>query len=73
MEKPSASAAPGRDLWAVELGIEGRAWSHQWRGYARDSLEATDKARESLFGPGAGSVQANALKCKVLACSQVGR
>jgi hypothetical protein len=57
----------------VELGIEGRAWSHQWRGYARDSLEATDKARESLFGPGAGSVQANALKCKVLACSQVGR
>lgn len=70
MEKPSANdaPAPGRVLWDVELGVEGRAWRHCWRGWARDSIDATDQARESLFGPGAG---AGAVPCKVLACSQV--
>lgn len=57
-----------RELWAVELGVSGGAWRHQWRGYARDSLDATELARDSLFG----NAPASRPLVVVLSCLQVG-
>jgi hypothetical protein len=55
-------------LWHVELGVEGHAWRHAWRGCARDSIAAVDQARESLLGPVPGEAAA-AIRVRVLECA----